>query len=74
MLAFLHNMIQSGIQDEPYAWPLHAFVTSLQKACLQIRSEKTRAQRMLRQAHDNDNNGRRRAHMCYISYYKSVTE
>jgi hypothetical protein len=50
MLAFLHSMIQSGIQDEPYAWPLHAFVTSLQKACLQIRSEKTRAQKMLRQA------------------------
>ena len=50
MLVFLQEMRESGVHGDPSAWPLGTFITSLQRACLQVRRERSGAGRVLQGA------------------------
>jgi hypothetical protein len=47
MLLFLQSMKGLGHADEPSEWPLSTFITSLQKACVQLHSESSRLHQKL---------------------------
>lgn len=47
MLLFVQEMRESGVHCDPSAWPLGTFITSLQRACLQVRQKRSTAASVL---------------------------